>query len=310
MRKIAFNYITVQFICLFLAFLGFQHFSEAAVTISDCEPTDRDSTMFLTYTNLSVPLRTYSDSVKSIPAYDIYCQWDTSIIHPYHFSLESFEEEIKLKLIDAQSCNFVIPCPGHINSAFGSRHRQVHFGVDLHLITGDTVVGAFDGLVRIAKLNSSYGNVVIIRHANGLETIYAHLSKILVKPNQTIRAGDAIGLGGNTGHSFGSHLHFEVRYKGEPINPTELISFDTHSLKSDSLILTKNMFQSLNYITSHVVSNYSKKYPKKNKFITVKKGDTIYSIARQYHLSAAQLLKVNKLKSTSILRVGTVLKCS
>ena len=307
----------------------------------------------------------YADSIRLIPAYETYCQWDTTVIHPYHFDDKVYFDTTRLVLVGSTSSKFVMPCPGKTNSNFGPRHKQAHFGVDLHLLIGDTVVGAFDGMVRIAKRNKSYGNVVIIRHANGLEYIYAHLSKILVVPNQIISAGTPIGLGGNTGHSFGPHLHFELRYKGEPLNPSDIISFEDKRLISDTATLTYQNFEVYNRLLKAYNARYSR-YGKLAKgkfannrlanvklkgksqtvakvsasnsatasnsnstlnsksskattvkttssaaaFCTVKKGDTVYSLAKKYHTTPEKLLKLNNLKSSSVLKVGSKLKCA
>ena len=129
-------------------------------------------------------------------------------------------------LADGNTYQFCPPIVGEVTSKFGMRKYRYHYGTDIDLNTGDTVHCAFDGMVRIAKHSDSYGYVVVVRHLNGLETLYAHLSKILVDDDQILRAGDVIGLGGNTGRSYGSHLHFEVRYLGAPINPQDIINFN------------------------------------------------------------------------------------
>src|ERR1035437_3515121 len=103
-------------------------------------------------------LSSYADSVSRIPAYEMYCQWDTTVIHPYHFETSVFRDTVNLILTGPFSSAFAMPRIGKTNSGFGARHRQPHFGVDIHLVTGDSVLSAFDGLVRIARPNSSYGN--------------------------------------------------------------------------------------------------------------------------------------------------------
>jgi LysM repeat protein len=259
---------------------------------------------------------TYSDSVCMIPAYEIYRQWDTTVIHPYHFEASCFKDTVTLILTGINSSAFVTPRVGRTNSNYGPRHRRAHFGVDIHLETGDSVLSAFDGKVRIAKLNKSYGNVVIIRHDNGLETIYAHLSKILVQADQCVKAGELVGLGGNTGHSYGSHLHFEVRYKGEPINPNEIISFVDQRLVSDTAEITQQSFELyMNCKNGKYIIKKGKKYSKSvsakaaRGYYYVRKGDTLYSIARKYGTTPAKLCQLNKIKTTTILRVGTKIKC-
>lgn len=130
---------------------------------------------------------------------------------------------------DIDVSTYVPPVPGAITSNYGyrPRFRRVHRGTDLRLSIGDTVVSAFDGKVRLTKYEGrGYGYYVVIRHDNGMETVYGHLSKFLVKPNQRVKAGEPIALGGNTGRSTGPHLHFETRFMGLPINPAAIIDFE------------------------------------------------------------------------------------
>ena len=134
---------------------------------------------------------------------------------------------------------FCMPTPSRkINSPFGPRWGRQHEGLDIKVYIGDTIRAAFDGKVRICKYNGSgYGYYIVIRHPNGLETLYGHLSKQIVKKDQVVRAGDPIGLGGNTGKSSGSHLHFETRVLGQPINPALLFDFVNQDVTGDYFIV-------------------------------------------------------------------------
>ncbi|MGQ0828389.1 MAG: peptidoglycan DD-metalloendopeptidase family protein [Bacteroidota bacterium] len=242
----------------------------------------------------------YDDSLISYPAYDLYSGWDTTNIHSLKFNIETLKDSMKrMELCDKNSCGYVHPFTGNVTSNFGPRRRRYHFGVDIDLETGDDVRAAFDGKVRIAKKSKSYGNVVVIRHSNGLETYYAHLSKMNVGIGQEIFAGDIIGLGGNTGRSRGSHLHFEVRYLGQPINPNEIISFKENRLVSDTFNLSKKTF---NYIAE------AKKAAARGRVHVVKKGDTLSGIARRYRTTTKALCQKNKIKPTSTLRLGQKIK--
>lgn len=266
-----------------------------------------------------------NDSLSFIPAYDVYCKWDTSVIHPYRFDEASMIDTVTIVFEDA-GC-YVHPYMGEVTSSFGYRRSRMHYGVDINLETGDTVVAAFDGKIRIAKLNKSYGNVVIIRHANGLETYYAHLSKLLVSPDQDVKAGEVIGLGGNTGHSYGSHLHFEVRYRGRPIDPNEMIDFSAKHLKADTFNITKKNFDDLGVVKktpskyatkvpyaknykpgTKPVAKTTAKTPSKTKYYTVKKGDTLYSIAKRYGTTPKNIAAKNGISTKATLSVGKKLK--
>lgn len=175
--------------------------------------------------------------------------WDSNSVHCEKFDVLQFTDTVCLHLVGSYSCGYNHPIAGRKTSEFAFRRYRYHFGVDLDLETGDSVGTVFDGKVRIAQYSKSYGNVVVVRHSNGLETYYAHLSKLLVKPGQDVTAGQTVGLGGNTGHSFGSHLHFEVRYKGQPINPNSIIDFENHQLRVNEYNLSKADFK---YLTETV----------------------------------------------------------
>ena len=256
------------------------------------------------------------DSLLAFPSNDLYSSWDTTVIHPYSFA-ESFKQDSAIvHLTEPTDCGFVLPFNGNVTSEFGWRKRRPHYGTDIDLETGDTVMAAFDGMVRIAKLNRSYGNVVIIRHKNGLETVYAHLSKILVEPGQTLEAGQIIGLGGNTGHSFGAHLHFEMRYLGQAIDAEDFIDFATGSLKKNECMITKadvetkydlralHSRQKRDLNLARVTGSKSKH----GKVYTVKRGDTLGRIAQRNHTTIKAICKKNGIKQTKVLRLGQKLK--
>ena len=255
-------------------------------------------------------LMNYNDSLTSLPGYGLYSTWDTENIHYAKFDVASLKDSVKeIVLADPNSCGYVPPRIGNVTSGFGPRKRVFHYGIDLHLLTGDPVVAAFDGKVRITKKSKTYGNVIVIRHNNGIETYYAHLSKINVEVGQNVFAGENIGLGGNTGHSTGSHLHFEVRYLGQPINPTDLISFTDHKLISDTLALSQKTFD---YIAEakKIAAFASKKHSRSKKGkgskknYMVKKGSkgtpVVASKAHKKTTSSAKVLpKKNGLKTTA-----------
>ena len=142
-----------------------------------------------------------------------------------------------IELTDDEHCCFSAPCRGLVTSNFGWRGGRLHAGVDIDLEVGDPVYAAFDGIVRQSGWHNGYGNFVIISHFNGLETLYGHLSSLNIGTMQPVKSGQIIGLGGNTGKSYGSHLHFEVRYYGKPINPKLMIDFKEYSLSADTLLV-------------------------------------------------------------------------
>lgn len=205
---------------------------------------------------------------------------------------------------------FVAPVKGEILSKFGMRHRRMHTGTDIRLNLGDTVRCAFDGRVRLARRFSGYGNLVLVRHNNGLETIYAHLSAIKVKVNDTLKAGDLIGLGGRTGRATCTHLHFETRLFGEPFDSNKYIDFNTFTLNTDKIYYKNHRFE-------NNLDNFRKLQPaertlaslspeKATKHI-IKRGDTLSHIAKKYNTSVKRICTANKITAQKTLKVGSVL---
>jgi hypothetical protein len=183
---------------------------------------------------------------------------------------------------------FNLPIIGRLYRGFSYAHK----GMDLSLKKGDTVRAAFDGVVRYAKYNrGGFGNLVILRHYNGLETYYAHLSKLKVMVNQVVKANEVVGLGGSTGRSRSPHLHFEVRYKDVPLDPQRMIDFDNHKLISGIFPVTKSVF-------------YPSDYDGRAVYYKIRTGDTLGRIAKKYHTSIKELCAINRLKSNSTLREG------
>lgn len=242
----------------------------------------------------SAPVWTVNDSLANIPAYDDYCSWNTKKVHPYTVNLAHMKDTVPLVLA-YDSCSFTAPFVGRMTSDFGYRRYRHHYGVDIKLNTGDDVKSAFEGVVRVAHYDRDYGRVVVVRHNNGLETLYAHLSKLAVKQGDWVEAGDVIGLGGSTGRSTGSHLHFEVRYLGEPINPNDIIDWESGTLRSDTLNLNQEHFEYLVDI-------------RKRKYHRIRSGDTLSGIARRYGTTISHLCKLNGISSRTTLRIGRVLR--
>jgi len=258
------------------------------------------------------------DSLLMFPSHDLYGTWDTASCHPNLFEQQFPGDSAIVYLLDDWNCGFTMPYTGVLTSEFGWRHRRPHYGTDIGLHTGDTVVAAFDGKVRIARFIGGYGNVVIIRHNNGLETVYAHLSKILVQPEEAVVSGMQIGLGGNTGHSYGSHLHFEIRYLGKAIDTEDLVDYQKNELKNNSFVIYKSDFGAkydLRSIHAHQVTSRSHAAPAsykttsgKGKVVVVRNGDTLDKIARRNHTTIAVLCKKNGISRTKVLRLGQKLK--
>ncbi len=250
------------------------------------------------------------------PSHDLYASWDTTAANPYKFNEAFKSDSVTIQLL-SENEQFVVPFKGPLTSLFGWRKYRPHYGTDINLETGDTVMAAFDGMVRLAKVYYGYGNCVIIRHKNGLETVYAHLSKIKVETGQQVSAGTVIGLGGNTGHSYGSHLHFEIRYLGQALDTQDFIDYEKGSLKTNCFTLRKcdveNKYDLRALHARHradVGMSKNKAYASKSgsKSYKVRKGDTLSTIARRKGTTVKALCKKNKLKPTSKLRIGQIIR--
>jgi murein DD-endopeptidase MepM/ murein hydrolase activator NlpD len=229
----------------------------------------------------------------------IYGFWINDRVHPYKFDIKTTKLDTTVHLFCKETQNpYFHPTCGHITSDFGMRRRRYHYGIDIKLETGDPVFCALDGVVRVSKFDRTYGNVVVVRHPNGLETLYAHLSERNVNPDDAVKAGDVLGLGGNTGRSFGAHLHFEVRYKGFAINPNEIIDFENGEVKTQILDINANTFEYL---------KKAKRSSRGGRYI-VRRGDTMYKIAKKHGTSVKSLAKLNRISVRTKLRPGRSLK--
>lgn len=225
--------------------------------------------------------------------------------------------------IDVRS--FVMPIAGRVTSKYGPRRRRFHYGTDIKLQTGDTIVAAFDGKVRVKKYERrGYGYYLVLRHPNGLETVYGHLSEFLVDEDQNIKAGEPIALGGNTGRSTGSHLHFETRFLGQPVNPEEIIDFENECTYDEVYAFNKAKSGKRSSSNKYVASSKTTKTTKTTKatkssassgngqvkYHRIKQGDCLSAIAQKYGVSVSQLCRLNGIKKTSVLKVGRSIRYS
>ncbi|MDQ3393037.1 MAG: M23 family metallopeptidase [Bacteroidota bacterium] len=224
--------------------------------------------------------------------------WDTKSVNPYKIDGTKFSDDITLVLYN-QAAEQGWSCPleeTRITSNFGMRSYRWHYGTDLKCNIGDPIKAAFDGIVRITQYDGGgYGNYILVRHTNGLETLYGHLSATHVKVGQVVKAGEVIGLGGNTGRSTGPHLHYEVRYQGNPLNPLEMYDFEKNLLKFDTLKVTAQSFAYL-------------KESRKIVYHSVLRGENLGVISRKYKVPINTISKLNKISTKSVLRVGQRLR--
>lgn len=260
------------------------------------------------------------------PGLDLYDSWDNTYAHRVSELPETFNIDLR---------NFCMPTTSRaITSNFGARWGRAHKGIDIKVYVGDTIRAAFSGKVRVVRYEGrGYGKYIVIRHNNGLETVYGHLSKQLVKEDEEVRAGDVIGLGGNTGRSTGSHLHFETRLCGVALNPALMFDFRAQDVTGDFYAFNRNTYEAEgreatrlrgvigngsytveevkgSSYTASEKSNNSKADNGEPLYHKVAKGENLYSIARRRGVTVDELCKLNNLSSKSKIRVGMILRYS
>ena len=247
-------------------------------------------------------IRQIHKEMEAYPAFSLYPNWDNDRAHTFGNAVvipDSFRIDMT---------GFCMPTTNtKITSKFGPRRRRMHNGIDVKVYIGDTIRAAFGGKVRVVKNQGrrvGYGQYIIIRHHNGLETVYAHLSKQLVSEDQYVEAGEVIGLGGNTGRSTGSHLHFETRFLGQPINPGLLFDFEKQDVVADSYLFMKGKNRNRKVNTNVMIADGDTQYYK------VRKGDSLSTISRKTGVSIDRLCKLNGITRNTTLRPNQVLKCS
>jgi len=238
------------------------------------------------------------------PGLDLYPEWTNSYV--------TYGNAVVPDTYTIDLTGFCMPTTNtKITDVFGYRPRRhrSHAGLDIKVYVGDTIRAAFDGKVRVVQNQGrrGYGKYIVIRHDNGLETVYGHLSKQMVEPDQLVKAGDVIGLGGNTGRSTGSHLHFETRFLGIAINPALMFDFEKQDIVADTYTFTKNQPKKSSTRASSkatATANTGGAYYK------VKSGDSLSKIAARKGTTVEQLCKLNRISRTTTLRIGQLLRCS
>ena len=286
-------YITIHVFQLIYFILNFNSFSqENSKSILDTINDNEDNIIlyndksweYLSVINREAYLKSFSDTSSIFTN-----NWVNTT---FAYKEKSPPDSILITFLDSSE-NYFIPVVDKINSGFKYRNGVFHKGLDIHLTRKTRVKAAFNGKVRYARFNTGgYGNLVIIRHFNGLETYYAHLSKINVRENQLIQAGIVIGLGGNTGAKWSSpHLHFEVRYHDFAFDPEKMFSIKDSVLLEDNLLLKKSDF--------HSTISASRKYHK------ITSGQTLSHLAVKYNTTISKILKLNRnLNRNSIIGIG------
>lgn len=264
----------------------------------------------------------YSKSSEYIADSEVFSRfWDTTVVNPYKEPVDSIPEVWSLWLVDSLS-EYHMPAMGRVSSKFGMRHGRRHQGIDLAMPVGTPLKATFDGVVRLSSVLHGYGGIVIIRHNNGMETFYGHMSRRDVKPGDIVHAGDIIGLSGNTGRSTGPHLHFETRYEGLAFDPMRIIDFTNGDLKQRIMVLKRRYFDNASRYDQNfdeeflLVEDDAKALAEKKRkdeeaarramvYHTVKSGDCLSRLAQKYHTSVSAICRLNKgMTPSKPLRIG------
>lgn len=250
------------------------------------------------------------------PSGQLYKDWNNRYAHRASELPDSFNINLR---------HFCMPTTSRIiTSNFGSRWGRMHKGLDIKVYIGDTIRAAFDGKVRIVRYEANgYGNYVVIRHHNGLETIYGHMSKHLVGENETVHAGDPIGLGGNTGRSTGSHLHFETRLCGVALNPALMFDFKNQDVTGDYYFFRKDTYNKESLAANRVRGKESTDLASVDnenignnveggnvRYHKVSRGETLASIARKRGTTVEHICKLNHITKTMRVKPGQILRYS
>jgi LysM repeat protein/ribosomal protein L27 len=347
------KFLRICFLCFALSIFHFQLSTAQQVTLKkadipripvDTLPTDREGVRIVTFTDGTfrfIPENIYR--FLSAKTYDNH--WDTLNLFAYHdIELHDLPRRVTIEM--AESHGYHAPATGSILSKYGPRGRRAHNGIDIRVTHGQPIFAAFDGMVRFSRWNSGgYGNLVIIRHASGLETYYAHLSRRAVVAGEWVRAGQVIGYGGRTGRASTNHLHFEVRYSDQSFDPERIIDFERGTLHQREFVLNKDYFSirsraveglgrnadgELSYaetldgetiasldslavadgVDSLSVASAEPAPPAAPEplYHKIRSGDTLLALALHYGTTVAKICSLNGITPTTILRLGRTLR--
>ncbi len=315
------KHIILLFLVVFMAALHVQ----AQDLLARQAPIDRKAR---TVDTLALQ-RIMEREMEENPSYELYEEWDNTFAHKASVLPETFKIDLR---------HFCMPTKSRaLTSNFGARWGRAHKGLDIKVYVGDTIRAAFSGKVRMVKYNKGgYGKYIVIRHNNGLETIYGHLSKQLVEENQVVKAGDVIALGGNTGRSTGSHLHFETRLCGVALNPALMFDFRAQDVTGDYYMFRRDTYEaegleatrlrgvignggythedvvgtSVANSGSHKSSKAVTAVAEEPAYHKVAQGESLYSIAQKRGVTVDELCKLNHITKKSKIRVGMILRFS
>lgn len=245
-----------------------------------------------------------------------YKVWDSNSVNPYGIDASKFKDTIQIALYDSTKQQYWSPPMAYnkVNSHFGYRRYRWHHGTDLDLNTGDPIYAVFDGIIRVKKYGRGFGNHIVVRHSNGLETVYGHLSATNVEVGDYVKAGQMIGKGGSTGRSTGPHLHFEMRYEGNSIDPATVFDFEKNEIKLKDFELTAANFKHLGARVTHSHDDEDgddsdeTHQVRRVVYHKIKSGDSLWKISRQYGVTISSICKLNGISTRTNLRLGRRLR--
>lgn len=287
-----------------------------SLAVLDTLPSGDDAVQVILFANSTWKYVRNRAVAKDSTIFEKY--WDTEKLFPYKdVEYSSLPKSLVIDLVDSTNGYHTPYKPSPIRSRYGPRRGRAHQGVDLALKAGEPIYATFSGRVRISQYNrGGYGNLVVIRHDNGLETYYGHLSERMVEPNQWVEAGQVIGLGGSTGRSTGPHLHFETRYYGQSFDPERLIDFKSGTLCRETFLLKRSYFSIYSRASQDFEDEIANEEQDKKeqaereamRYHKIRSGDTLGAIARKYGTTVGNICRLNGIKSTTILRIGRTLR--
>lgn len=297
--------------------------SESRANVIDTLPTAVPGVNVLLYNDNTWH---FSKSNEYIADSEVFREaWNETSTNPYQVALDSLPETWAVWLVDSLSEYHCPTTATRITSKFGMRHGRRHQGIDIGLPVGSPLYAVFDGKVRVATTMHGYGKVMILRHNNGLETVYGHMSAFDLKPGDIVHAGDVIGKSGNTGRSTGPHLHFETRHKGLAFDPLRIIDFSNGNLKQRIMVLKRRYFSASSRYDQDFDEEFllqeddakalaAKKAKEEEEarkamvYHKVKSGENLGLIARKYHTTVNNICRLNGIKNPNTLRAGRTIR--
>lgn len=306
----------------------FMHAQTVDVSVQSQNMAKEDSSLVKNVADSEELVLTEAERIQEtyqIPAYSLYDNyWDTEHICSRQLTIPFEGNSLRIILVQSNNNPFFFPCTGAtaINMEYGmTKTKEFHPGVDMAVKSDSPVRCCFDGVVRLARIYGDYGRVVVVRHYNGLETVYANLSKIMVKPGQILQSGDIIGASGSSNKGV-EQLHFETRFMNECFNPAMFIDFEYMELKDNTLVLNESDMMSQVQAKRESVqsretegkgslsktkaegNNTERQQEENAEYHIVKAGETMYRISIQYQVPLAKLLQMNKMKESDVIDVG------